>query len=163
MESDILFQQETGKSGTQIEQSAYWKSKTLNYIAENPFPWLKLMAFKAYAWIHNFEQYNYKTYSFHKQAAPLSIIGLAAQRPARLHSQSSQPAILARKYRLPLSSIGGILPVDRAEHRPRITYPPEPRLTTFTPSETGQTARSTSRSCPPSTRANAQARRQGIL
>ena len=66
MESKILFQQETGKSGTQIEQSAYWKSKTLNYITENPLPWLKLMTFKAYAWIHNFEQYNNKTYAFHK-------------------------------------------------------------------------------------------------
>src|SRR5690606_27536219 len=40
------------------------------YILDNPVAWLKLEAFKLYAVFNDFEQYNNKTYSFHKSLSP---------------------------------------------------------------------------------------------
>ena len=126
MESEILFQRETGRSGTQAEQSAYWKSKTLKYITENPLPWLKLMSFKAYAWIHNFEQYNNKTYSFHKELSPWlrynpigwGLIIAAAAVAVTLASKSANRALLiAATLAIALYSSGALLYMASARFR----------------------------------------------
>lgn len=70
LEAEQLYLQETGKAGTIDERSDYWKSKTIEYISNNPLAWAKLVVFKTYAWLNNFEQYNNKTYSFHKTLSP---------------------------------------------------------------------------------------------
>ncbi len=70
MESEILYQRETGQTGTVDELSTYWRRKTLDHILNEPWSWIQLMAFKSYAWLNNVEQYNNKTYAFHKSLSP---------------------------------------------------------------------------------------------
>ncbi|MGK0239145.1 MAG: hypothetical protein ACI92G_002620 [Candidatus Pelagisphaera sp.] len=70
LESEELYRRETGAEGTSQERSAYWKSKAVEHIFANPIDWTKLMSFKVYAWLNNNEQYNNKTYSFHKALSP---------------------------------------------------------------------------------------------
>ena len=70
MEAEYLYQKAHGHSGSIKEQSDYWRSQTLQHIANQPLSWLKLEAFKLYAIFNNFEQYNNKTYSFHKELSP---------------------------------------------------------------------------------------------
>ncbi len=70
MEAALLYEQEHGAPGSISEQTAYWRSRTLQHIANEPLSWLKLEAFKLYASFNSFEQYNNKTYAFHKQLSP---------------------------------------------------------------------------------------------
>ena len=70
VESETLYYQETGETGTIDERSAFWRSKTLEHVKTHPADWLKLMGYKAYALLNNNEQYNNKTYSFHKSLSP---------------------------------------------------------------------------------------------
>lgn len=70
LESEQLFLNETGRTGTVDERSEFWKRKTFDYITGNLSGWAQLSAFKVYAWLNNFEQYNNKTYSFHKNLSP---------------------------------------------------------------------------------------------
>ncbi|MCH6256982.1 tetratricopeptide repeat protein [Puniceicoccaceae bacterium K14] len=70
VESEILYKNETGGEGTISEQSAYWRSKTISSVLENPGQWTKLMIWKAYALANNYEQYNNKTFAFHKERSP---------------------------------------------------------------------------------------------
>lgn len=70
MEANYFFEKENGHRGSIEEQKSYWRDKTLNHVAESPFSWIKLEAFKLYAIFNNFEQYNNKTYSFHKALSP---------------------------------------------------------------------------------------------
>ena len=51
-------------------QSRFWRAKTMRHIASAPLEWGRLLAFKTYYLINNFEQYNNKTYSFHKKRSP---------------------------------------------------------------------------------------------
>ncbi len=50
--------------------NAYWRSKLFMSIVEEPAYWLALMMRKVYYLFNNYEQYNNKTYSFHKQLSP---------------------------------------------------------------------------------------------
>lgn len=70
VESDILYEREVGEAGTIAERSSYWRSKAISSVMENPGEWLELMAWKSYALINNYEQYNNKTYAFHKARSP---------------------------------------------------------------------------------------------
>lgn len=70
LESETLYKQETGTEGTIDSRSAYWRKKTLNSVASNPFLWIKLMTSKTYALLNNYEQYNNKTFSFHRNLSP---------------------------------------------------------------------------------------------
>ena len=70
LESEELYRRETGAVGNSQERSAYWKSKAVEHIFANSIDWTKLMGFKVYAWFNNNEQYNNKTYSFHKYLSP---------------------------------------------------------------------------------------------
>lgn len=70
LEAEELYRQQTGSTGSIEERSAYWRRKTFDYILSNPLDWLQLMAFKAYATVNGYEQYNNKTYAFHKERSP---------------------------------------------------------------------------------------------
>ncbi len=70
VEGRLLYEQAHGKPGTIEERNSYWKSRTIHSVQESPLRWIKLEAFKLYASLNNFEQYNNKTYSFHKNLSP---------------------------------------------------------------------------------------------
>jgi hypothetical protein len=73
MESELLFfKAHPDRSQFKItEFNQYWQSKTLKAIKNNPSGWISLMFKKFYYLLNNFEQYNNKTYSFHKQLSPV--------------------------------------------------------------------------------------------
>ncbi len=70
LEEETAYIHEVGRLDSIDQRSHYWRSKTINRILENPGDWLRLMAWKTYALVNNFEQYNNKTYSFHKRLSP---------------------------------------------------------------------------------------------
>jgi hypothetical protein len=53
------------------KMNAYWRGQFLGHLKENPLEVARLWAFKAYAVINSFEQYNNLTFSFHKERLPL--------------------------------------------------------------------------------------------
>ncbi|MEM9159134.1 MAG: hypothetical protein AAGB46_08795 [Verrucomicrobiota bacterium] len=73
LESEYHYRKDTGNEGPiDIDTfNEYWKTRAFNAILEDPTAWLKLMLYKSYALINNFEQYNNKTYSFHKELSPV--------------------------------------------------------------------------------------------
>ena len=48
----------------------YWRDRMRNYAAEHPLAIASLLASKAYYLLNNYEQYNNKTYWFHKDRSP---------------------------------------------------------------------------------------------
>ena len=70
-ESMILYTEETGRQPTDIPRmNAHWRARFLDEVASHPLRWGGLMARKAYALLNNWEQYNNKTYAFHKALSP---------------------------------------------------------------------------------------------
>ena len=131
-ESILLYEAEhEGKQGGIAEMNAFWRRKFLGEVTGHPARWAALMLRKAYALLNNFEQYNNKTYAFHKALSPwlwwnpvcwglLLILGVAGA--ARLASERPlQAAVLAwvafalalsivlffvsARFRLPLAAI----------------------------------------------------------
>jgi 4-amino-4-deoxy-L-arabinose transferase-like glycosyltransferase len=49
---------------------AYWRGRWIDYVSAEPGAWLRLMRDKTWYLINNYEQYNNKTYWFHKDRAP---------------------------------------------------------------------------------------------
>ena len=49
---------------------AYWRGRWVDYVVAHPGEWLQLMASKSWYLVNNYEQYNNKTYWFHKDRAP---------------------------------------------------------------------------------------------
>lgn len=49
---------------------AYWRDRFVDYLKHDPGAWLRLMASKTWYLVNNYEQYNNKTYWFHKDRAP---------------------------------------------------------------------------------------------
>ncbi len=70
LEAEEIYRRKMGEPGTVDERSSFWKKETLDYIYNHPATWIRLMLFKSYAWLNNYEQYNNKTYSFHKSLSP---------------------------------------------------------------------------------------------
>jgi hypothetical protein len=67
MESEVLYARETGKDPKDLlAMERYWRAKTLDTIRAEPGRWLGLELRKLYYLFNNFEQYNNKTYAFHK-------------------------------------------------------------------------------------------------
>ena len=101
LESIALYQQETGRSDARIdEMNAHWYQRFLGYVSKHPMAWAGQLARKTYALLNDWEQYNNKTYAFHKARSPwlrfnpigwgvLLVLGLAGawrlqrQAPAR--------------------------------------------------------------------------------
>jgi hypothetical protein len=71
LESLALYQRETGDSPTDIgAMNAHWRERFLTYVTRHPVAWLELLASKTYALLNDWEQYNNKTYAFHKARSP---------------------------------------------------------------------------------------------
>lgn len=72
IEAEILYARETARLDEDSRPSpqAFWYRKTLTHVADNPGDWLSLMLRKAYYLLNDYEQYNNKTYSFHKTRSP---------------------------------------------------------------------------------------------
>lgn len=73
MESEILYSEETHKKAKDSidDFNAFWRKKTFGAISRQPVQWLGLTLRKIYYLLNNFEQYNNKTYSFHKSLSPV--------------------------------------------------------------------------------------------
>lgn len=73
LESEIAYQKITGASFPYDinEFNRFWRSQTVAQIREAPGAWLELMLKKVYYLLNNFEQYNNKTFSFHKNLSPI--------------------------------------------------------------------------------------------
>ena len=69
LESIALYEAETAKTPPHSidAMNAHWQQKTMEHIIENPLQWGGLMLRKAYFYLNSYEQYDNKTYSFHKQ------------------------------------------------------------------------------------------------
>jgi hypothetical protein len=72
IEAKHLFLQATGKSlPVDIpEMNRYWRSRTVREIMSDPISWLGLQGRKFYFFVNDFEQYNNKTFLFHKRRCP---------------------------------------------------------------------------------------------
>jgi len=135
-ESVILYTRETqGGPGDIPSMNAHWRARFLGEVSSHPLRWAALMARKAYALLNNWEQYNNKTFAFHKALSPwlrwnpicwglLLMLGVAGA--ARLASESPGPAatlaavtaacaasivlfFVSARFRLPLAAICAVL------------------------------------------------------
>ncbi len=70
-ESVILYERETGGAPADIAaMNAHWRARFWDEVLSHPLRWGRLMARKAYALANNWEQYNNKTFAFHKALSP---------------------------------------------------------------------------------------------
>jgi hypothetical protein len=69
-ESTYLYLKETGGPADIKAMNAYWRRRFLAEVTAHPLRWAALEARKAYALLNNWEQYNNKTYAFHKERSP---------------------------------------------------------------------------------------------
>jgi len=71
LESLVLYARETGKSTADIDaMNRHWHQRLVTYVTRHPAAWLGLLARKTYALLNDWEQYNNKTYAFHKARSP---------------------------------------------------------------------------------------------
>ncbi len=73
LESEILYTKETGRAPLDnLKQfNNFWFQRFLENVKQNPANWFKLLGRKVYYTFNNFEQYNNKTFSFHKALSPV--------------------------------------------------------------------------------------------
>lgn len=71
-ESEFIFLEESGHQGNWsiAEFNAFWNQKNSELWREQPLKIIKQMARKSVYLLHHTEQYNNKTYSFHRQRSP---------------------------------------------------------------------------------------------
>lgn len=67
-ESERLYREATGRDARADPRAyeRYWRERTLAYVAREPLASAALLARKTYFLLHDFEQYNTRTYHFHK-------------------------------------------------------------------------------------------------
>jgi hypothetical protein len=135
-ESILLYAKETGGPPPDIPaMNAYWRHRFLAEVSSHPLRWAALEARKAYALLNNWEQYNNKTFAFHKARSPwlrwnpicwgaLLVLGVAGA--ARLGTESPRAAaalatvvaalsasillfFVSARFRLPLAAILSVL------------------------------------------------------
>ena len=71
VESERLYQRANPGAPTDpASMSRYWHERTWNYISSAPRAWLRLVASKAWYLLNNVEQYDIKTYQFHRARSP---------------------------------------------------------------------------------------------
>jgi 4-amino-4-deoxy-L-arabinose transferase-like glycosyltransferase len=131
-ESVILYELETGDRSADIAaMGAHWRARFLDEVSSHPARWAALLARKAYALLNNWEQYNNKTFAFHKALSPWLrwnpicwgfLLVLAVAGAARLGSESRRAAwtlaavsascaagillfFASARFRLPLAAI----------------------------------------------------------
>jgi dolichyl-phosphate-mannose-protein mannosyltransferase len=135
-ESILLYEQETGGQPQDIAgMNAHWRRRFLDEVASHPLRWAALMARKTYALLNNWEQYNNKTYAFHKALSPWLrwnpicwglLLVLAVGGAARLAADSPRAAaalaatslacaasillfFVSARFRLPLAAVCAVL------------------------------------------------------
>ena len=70
-ESILLYAAENpGQPSDIAHMNAFWRGKFLSEVTGHPVRWLALMVRKTYALLNNYEQYNNKTFAFHKELSP---------------------------------------------------------------------------------------------
>jgi 4-amino-4-deoxy-L-arabinose transferase-like glycosyltransferase len=104
-ESVILYERETGGAPADIAaMNAHWRARFRDEALGHPLRWGLLMARKAYALLNNWEQYNNKTFAFHKALSPWLrwnpvcwglLLVLAVPGAARLARESPRQAAVA--------------------------------------------------------------------
>lgn len=72
LEAELIYLKSTGNHPPfdLDEFNKFWINKTFSEIVANPTKWVKLILKKIYYLFNNFEQYNNKTFSFHKSITP---------------------------------------------------------------------------------------------
>jgi len=135
-ESILLYAQETGEAHGGIPaMNAHWRRRFLDEVASHPLRWLALEARKAYALLDNWEQYNNKTFAFHKALSPWlrwnpicwgMLLVFAVGGAARLAAESPRAAavcaaasaacaasvllfFVSARFRLPLAAVCAVL------------------------------------------------------
>jgi len=135
-ESIYLYEKETGGQPQDIPMmNAYWRRRFLDEVTSHPLRWAGLEARKAYALLNDWEQYNNKTFAFHKARSPwlrwnpicwgaLLVLGVAGA--ARLASENPRAAaalaavsvacaaslllfFVSARFRLPLAAVLAVL------------------------------------------------------
>ena len=135
-ESILLYEEETGGKPPDIAlMNAHWRTRFIGEVTSHPLRWGALLARKAYALLNNWEQYNNKTFAFHKARSPwlrwnpvcwgaLLMLGVAGA--ARLASKSPRAAaalaavwaacaasillfFVSARFRLPLAAVWAAL------------------------------------------------------
>jgi len=73
LESEILYFRSTGQQAVDDIDAfnRFWRSKTIEEIMSAPMEWFLLMGRKLWYLVNNFEQYNNKTFTFHKSLSPV--------------------------------------------------------------------------------------------
>lgn len=67
-----LYTTETGAAPENVgAMNTYWRERTFSAIATQPVAWLGLLGRKTYALLNDWEQYNNKTYAFHRDRSPV--------------------------------------------------------------------------------------------
>ena len=113
-ESILLYQAENkGQPADIPRMNAYWRGRFMAEVTGHPARWALFMARKAYALLNTWEQYNNKTFAFHKALSPwlswnpicwgiLLVLGVAGA--ARLRSESPFQAVLLSWVTLALAA-----------------------------------------------------------
>jgi hypothetical protein len=135
-ESVLLYDEEVPQGPGGIPaMNAHWRARFLGQVSSHPLSWAKLMARKTYALLNTWEQYNNKTFAFHKARSPwlawnpicwglLLVLGVAGA--ARLAAESPRAAgmlaavaaataasivlfFVSARFRLPLAALLAVL------------------------------------------------------
>lgn len=72
LESELRFAAETGRTPpfTPSEMGMHWRRKTVQALTDDPMRWVHLTGRKLLFLGHDFEQYNNRTYAFHRDRSP---------------------------------------------------------------------------------------------
>lgn len=71
-ESIYLYRQETGAAPADIAAlNVHWRRRFFDHVLSHPLQWLGLLGRKTYALLNSWEQYNNKTFAFHRDRSPL--------------------------------------------------------------------------------------------
>jgi 4-amino-4-deoxy-L-arabinose transferase-like glycosyltransferase len=75
LESFALYQRDTGRAASSAPavidaMNAHWRARFLDFVFHHPSQWLRQLARRTYAFLNNWEQYNNKTYAFHRARSP---------------------------------------------------------------------------------------------
>jgi len=73
LESELIYFRETGKNASKDIESfnSFWKTRLANDIKASPGDFVFLLMRKTWYLLNNFEQYNNKTFAFHKAISPV--------------------------------------------------------------------------------------------
>ncbi|HUR58387.1 MAG TPA: hypothetical protein VM029_11795 [Opitutaceae bacterium] len=135
-ESIYYYRQEVGRAPDDITAlNRHWRGRFLDHIRQHPVVWLGLLTRKSYALLNNWEQYNNKTYAFHRDRSPwlrwnpicwglLFVAGIAGfSRLATEHVRAAAALAIvvgltalsillffvSARFRLPLAAVAAIL------------------------------------------------------